>query len=114
MHVNDSTRTEIHYHHYHSIDSVNSPIAISPVPYDAVGAAVFLVVVLLWFSLGFVCMLGVQIRAQAETIEDYAQRRAKLFLTTLRDQTQKKQILGMNFSSIRYQSIFCFSFRRTC
>lgn len=101
MLANDSTRTEIHYHHYHhyhGIGAANQPTAIidiAPVPYDAVGAAVFIVVVLLWFSLGFVCMLGVQIRARAETIEDFAQRRARLFITTLRDQTQKKQILGM-------------------
>ena len=111
MLANDSTRTEIHYHHYHhyhGIGAANEPTAImdiSRVPYDAVGAAVFIVVVLLWFSLGFVCMLGVQIRARADTIEDFAQRRARLFITTLRDQTQKKQILGMIY--------FLFDFNRS-
>jgi len=38
-------------------------------------------------------MLGIEIRAHAETIDDSARRRAKLFIQTLRDQTQTKQIL---------------------
>jgi len=43
--------------------------------------------------MGIVCMLGMQIKARDETIEDCARRRAKLFIETLRDQTQTKQIL---------------------
>jgi hypothetical protein len=43
-------------------------------------------------------MLVIQIRGHAETIEDCARRRAKLFIQTLRDQTQKKEILGIIFS----------------
>ena len=114
MFANDSSRTIIHYHHYHSLESVNKPTVIAEIaiePYDSAGAALFIIVVLLWFSLGIVCMLGVQIRARAETIEDCAQRRAKLFITSLRDQTQKKQILGRTnfFSEIEFDFHCLFS-----
>lgn len=112
MIVNNSTRTTIHYHHhhYHGIDSKSAITEILPAQYDSAGAAIFIIVVLLWFSLGIVCMLGVQIRARAETLEDCARRRAKLFIITLRDQTQKKQILGIKYFSIYTISIrFFFS-----
>ncbi|UJR36824.1 hypothetical protein I4U23_029537 [Adineta vaga] len=77
-------------------ESVDTPTAINefvPLHYDSPGAALFLIVVILWYALGIVCMLGMQIRARADTIEDCTRRRTKLFLQTLRDQTQTKQIL---------------------
>ena len=61
---------------------------------DSTGAILFIIVVLFWYSLGIVCMLGMQIKAQDETVEDCARRRAKLLIETLRDQTHTKQILG--------------------
>jgi hypothetical protein len=84
--------------HYHSIESIDKPKSItdiSPTHYDSVGATVFIIVVLSWYSLGIVCMLVMQIRAHAETVEDCANRRAKLFIQTLRDQTQRREILGI-------------------
>jgi hypothetical protein len=88
-----------HYHyHYHSIESIDKPISIADIEaknYDSAGATVFIIVVLLWYSIGIGCMLVIQIRGHAETIEDCARRRAKLFIQTLRDQTQKKEILGI-------------------
>ena len=62
--------------------------------YDSAGAILFIIVVLLWYSMGVVCMLGMQIKAHNETVEDCARRRAKLLIETLRDQTHTKQILG--------------------
>jgi hypothetical protein len=89
-----------HHHHYQKIELINEPTAITEIAsihYDSAGAALFMIVVLSWYSLGIVCMLGMQIRARAEIIEACAIRRAKLFIETLRDQTQTKQILGIIF-----------------
>lgn len=62
--------------------------------YDSTGDMIFIIVVLVWYSLGMVCMLGMQINAREETVEDCARRRATLLLETLRDQTHTKLILG--------------------
>jgi hypothetical protein len=96
----NSTISTVEYHHYHhhKIESINEPTAINdivPIHYDSLGAALFIIAVLLWYSMGIVFMIGMQIRARAETIEDCARRRAKLLIQTLRDQTQTKQILGI-------------------
>jgi hypothetical protein len=87
-----------HHHHHHPIESIEEPTAINelaPQQYDSAGAALFIVVVLLWYSTGLVCMVGTQIRARSETIEDCVRRQTKLFIQTLRDQTQTKEILGI-------------------
>ena len=84
--------------HRHPIESVEVPTAINelaPVHYDSAGAAVFIVVVLFWYAMVIICLLGVEIPGRADTIEDCTRRRTKLFLQTLRDQTQTKQILGI-------------------
>lgn len=72
---------------------MNSTITLNT--YDSTGAILFIIAVLFWYSLGIVCMLGMQITARDETIEDCARRRAKLLIETLRDQTHTKQILGI-------------------
>jgi hypothetical protein len=93
-----STLQHHHHHHYHKIELINEPTAITeigPIHYDSAGAALFIIVVLSWYSIGIVGILGIQIRARSETIEACATRRAKLFIQTLRDQTQTKQILGI-------------------
>ncbi len=82
-------------HHHHRIDEPTAINDLVPTRYDSFGAAVFIIVVLSWYSIGIVCTLGMQIRARAETIEDCARRRGKLFIQNLRDQTQTKQILGI-------------------
>jgi hypothetical protein len=96
--ITNSTSSLRVYHH-HRLESINEPTAIIdllPISYDSAGAALFIIVVLLWYSMGLVCMLGIQIRARAETIEDFARRRAKLCIQTIEDQTQTKEILGEN------------------
>lgn len=87
--------------HHHPI---NEPPAIDELPsgiYDPLGAALFIVIVLLWYSMCLACMLGTQIRARSETIDDCVRRRAKLFIETLQDQTERKQILGECLSHVR-------------
>lgn len=77
---------------------MNSTIALNAstvISYDSTGAISFIIVVLFWYSLGIVCMLGMQMKAREETIEDCARRRAKLLIETIRDQTHTKQILGI-------------------
>jgi hypothetical protein len=93
-----------HHHHHYPIDSIEEPTAINelvPNEYDSAGAALFMMVVLLWYSLSIFCMLGMQIRARSQTIEDCARRRTKFFIQTLRDQTQTKEILGIVLIFIR-------------
>ncbi|CAF1319312.1 unnamed protein product [Adineta steineri] len=92
----NSTISILPHNHHHSIESIQHPTAINelaPSHYDTAGAAIFIVVVLSWYAIGIVCMLGMQIRARADTIEECARRRTKLFIQTLRDQTQTKEIL---------------------
>ena len=62
------------------------------------GASLFIVGVLIWYSMGIGGMLIMQVRVRDETIEDRARRRARLFLDSLDDQTHTKQILGKSFS----------------
>jgi hypothetical protein len=77
---------------------MNSTVAFDEsIVYDSTGAILFIIVVLFWYSMGIVCMLGMQIKARDETVEDCARHRAKLLIETLRDQTHTKQILGIHF-----------------
>jgi hypothetical protein len=100
-------------HHIRSIDNPTAINELVPINYDSTGAILFIIVVLLWYSLGIVCMLGMQIKARDETIEDCARRRAKFLIETLRDQTHTKQILGIiySFNHKIISLVFC---RRTC
>jgi hypothetical protein len=93
MIINSTISTLEHYHH-HFIDEPTAIAELESKDYNPAGAALFIIVVLLWYSLGIVCMLGMQIRARADTVEDCVRRRAKVFIQTLRDQTERKQILG--------------------
>ncbi|CAF4056398.1 unnamed protein product [Rotaria magnacalcarata] len=78
----------------HEIKSITTIIDLVPNDYDSTGSILYIVVVLLWYSMGIVCMLGMQIKASDETAGDYPKRRAKFLIDTLRDQTQTKEILG--------------------
>jgi transposase len=62
--------------------------------YDDTGAMIYIIIVLLWYSIGIIFMLGMQMRARSETIEDSARRRTKLLIRNFRDQTNTKEILG--------------------
>ncbi|CAF0779659.1 unnamed protein product [Rotaria sordida] len=96
MTINNSTITTFQHYYYNQIESINESTVINvltSIDYDPIGAAYFMIIVLLWYSISVVGMLGMQIRTRTEIIEDCIQRRVKLFIKTLRDQTQTKQIL---------------------
>lgn len=61
--------------------------------YDHTGAMVYIIIVLLWYSIGIIFMLGMQMRARSETIEASARHRTKLLIRNLRDHTNTKEIL---------------------
>jgi hypothetical protein len=74
--MNSTTISISTLEHYlqHRIRLIEEPTAINdlaPIHYDAAGAALFIIVVLLWYCIGTVCMLGIQIPARAETIFSY-------------------------------------------
>jgi hypothetical protein len=71
--------------------------------YDNTGAMVYIIAVLLWYSIGIIFMLGMQMRARSESIEESARRRTKLLIRNLRDHTNTKEILG---EFIRLNQIF--------
>jgi hypothetical protein len=62
--------------------------------YDNTGAMIYIIIVLLWYSIGIIFMLGMQMRARSETIEDSARRRTKLLIRNLRNHSNTKEILG--------------------
>ncbi|CAF2974059.1 unnamed protein product [Rotaria sp. Silwood2] len=96
MTIYNSTTSTFYRYYHHRIESINEPTAINDltsIDYDPIGAAYFIIIVLLWYSISVIFMLGMRIRTRSEIIEDCVQRRVKLFIKTLRDQTQTKQIL---------------------
>lgn len=62
--------------------------------YDDTGAMIYIVIVLLWYSVGIIFMLGMQMRARSELIEESARRRTKLLIQNLRSHSHTKEILG--------------------
>jgi len=62
--------------------------------YDNIGAMIYIIIVLLWYSIGIIFMLGMQMRARSETIEESARRRTKLLIRNLRNHSNTKEILG--------------------
>ncbi|CAF3477351.1 unnamed protein product [Rotaria sp. Silwood1] len=81
---------------YHTtyIDESTAIVELISKDYDLTGAILFIIVVLLWYSMGMVCMLGMQIKVRDETFEYCEKRRPNILIETLRDQTHTKQILG--------------------
>ncbi|CAF1035348.1 unnamed protein product [Rotaria magnacalcarata] len=61
--------------------------------YDNTGAMIYIIIVLLWYSIGIIFMLGMQMKARSEIIEEAARRRTKRLIRNLRDQTNTKEIL---------------------
>ncbi|CAF2523291.1 unnamed protein product [Rotaria sp. Silwood2] len=61
--------------------------------YDDTGAMIYIIIVLLWYSVGIIFMLGMQMKARSEIIEESARRRTKLLIRNLRDHTNTKEIL---------------------
>jgi len=62
--------------------------------YDSVGAIIFIVVVLLWYSLSIVFLLGMQMNASIDIVEDSLRCSSQLFTQNFREKTNNKKILG--------------------
>ena len=76
-------------------NSTAAIVAETPVSnYDHTGAMIYIISVVLCYSIGIILMLAMQMRARSETIEESARRRTKLLIRNLRDQTNTKEILG--------------------
>ena len=72
---------------------MNRTLSITNDDDDFTGAILFIIVVLFWYSLSFICMLAMRIS------DDGLRYRTKSFVVNLRDQTHTKQILGNLCSS---------------
>ncbi|CAF4142854.1 unnamed protein product [Rotaria sordida] len=70
--------------------------------YDYSGAMTYIIVVLLWYSVGIIFMLGMQMKARSEIIEESARRRTKLVIRNLRDHTNTKEILEISYIPIDF------------
>ncbi len=68
--------------------------------YDSIGAIIFTIVVLLWYSLSFVLLLGMQMITPAENIEDPMRYSEKLFTQNFQEKHNNKRILGKKIKSI--------------
>ncbi|CAF2989951.1 unnamed protein product [Rotaria socialis] len=67
--------------------------AVATAGYDNTGAMIYIIIVLLWYSIGIIFMLGMQMKARSEIIEEAARRRTKKLIRNLRDHTNTKEIL---------------------
>lgn len=83
----------------HTVNSQTTTVAAPVTSYDNTGAVIYIVAVLLWYSIGIIFMLGMQMRARSEAFEETARRRTKLLIRSLRDDTNTKEILGERASS---------------
>ena len=76
--------------------------------YDSVGAIVFIVVVLLWYSLSFVFLLGIQMIKSTETVEESVRYSRKLFTHSFRERSNNKKILGTKRIELNERKRFFF------
>jgi hypothetical protein len=70
---------------------------------DSIGAIIFIIFVLVWYSLSIVFLMGMRIGTSNEIFDDSIKHRSKLFAQSLRDQNNNNEILSktvtMNSSS---------------
>jgi hypothetical protein len=68
---------------------------------DSIYAVIFIIVVLLWYSSSFIFLLGMQIGTSTEILDDSTKRPTKLFVQSLRDQSNNKEILSKLYTYIK-------------
>lgn len=61
---------------------------------ETYGAMVYILIVILWYSIGLLFLLSMEILGHTEEIEESARRRTRHLMRDLRDQTKTKEILG--------------------
>ena len=77
------------------MNNTTSILNLLPVDNNSVGAVIFIIVVLLWYSSSIIFLLGMQIGITSNELSDNAaQHPTKLFVQTLRAQTNNKEILS--------------------
>lgn len=64
--------------------------------YDTNGAMIYIFVVIFWYSMGMVFIVGMQMLGSVEDFEELTQRRNKYPFGKLRDHAKTKEILGKN------------------
>jgi hypothetical protein len=70
--------------------------------YDTNGAMIYIMVVLFWYSIGIVFILGMQIGTRSEEIEDSRRGRERVSIRNLRDNNNTREILGKDFKIIEH------------
>lgn len=78
----------------------NSTIDETAADYDNRGAMIYIVIVLLWYSVGIIFMLAMQMKARSEIIEEAARRRTKMLIQDLRKHRNTKEVLGKCTSNV--------------
>ncbi|CAF4052939.1 unnamed protein product, partial [Rotaria sp. Silwood2] len=71
------------------IESVNQ----STVTNDSLGAIIFIIIVLCFYSSSFVFLLGMQMQTSAESLDESINPPTKLFVQSFRDLSNNKEIL---------------------
>jgi hypothetical protein len=61
---------------------------------NSLGAIIFIIIVLLWYSSSIVFLLGMQIGTSNKSSDDSIKHPSQLFDQSLRDQTNNKEILS--------------------
>lgn len=62
--------------------------------YDTNGAIMYIITVLVWYSVGIILMLVMQMTSHSHEIEDSAKRRARFLIQNANDHYKTKEILG--------------------
>jgi hypothetical protein len=73
---------------------IENSTRLSSINYDTNGAMIYMIMVILWYSIGMVFLLGMDTLSRSEDIEDFTRRRAKYIIGNLRDHTNAQEILG--------------------
>ncbi|CAF0930403.1 unnamed protein product [Adineta ricciae] len=74
--------------------------------YDTNGAILYIITILVWYSVGIILMLVMQMTSHSHEIEDSAKRRARFLIRHVNDHYDTKEILGKIFSySVMYKNL---------
>jgi len=89
-------------------DNTTTTVGLSLTNYDSNGAMIYIIMVLLWYSIGIVFLLGMDMLTRSEEIEDSARRRARFLIRNERADTNTKEILGkiIEYSNVLHLIIF--------
>lgn len=76
--------------------------------HDSNGAILYIIIVLLWYSIGIAFLLGMDMLTPSEEIEDSTRRRTRFLIRDLRDHTNTKEILGKINVIFNHFIFYCF------